>query len=106
MIAVSYPILGGNLAEVGAASRLLKEQLKRLGVKADVMRRIMIAAYEAEANVTIHATRGTLFARLSDVRIDMEIVDQGPGIADVSLALTEGWSTAPEEARKLGAKIV
>lgn len=102
MISVSYPILGGNLAEVGAASRLLKEQLKRLGVQADVMRRVMIAAYEAEANVTIHAARGTLFARLSDGRIDMEIVDQGPGIPDVSLALTEGWSTAPEAARKLG----
>ena len=102
MITVSYSIQGGNLVEVGGASRKLKEQLKRLGVQAEVMRRVMIAAYEAEANVAIHAFRGTLFARLVDSRVDMEIVDQGPGIPDVALAMVAGYSTASEDARKLG----
>lgn len=95
------PIPGG-LLEVGAASRNLKEHLRRIGVEAQVLRRVMIAAYEAEANVAIHARHGTLFARLTDGRVDLEIVDEGPGIPDVKLALTAGWSTASEEARQLG----
>lgn len=94
--------IGGSLQEVGVASRRLKDHLRRVGVDTAILRRVMIAAYEAEANVAIHARRGTLFARLTDARIDLEIVDEGPGIADVELALTEGYSTASEEARKLG----
>lgn len=102
MIAVSYPITGGDYASAGGASRSLKEQLKRLGVAAEVLRRIMIAAYEAEMNVVIHARSGNLWARLNSGRVDLEVVDQGPGIPDVELALREGWSTAPAEARTLG----
>lgn len=102
MIAVSYPITGGDFASAGGASRSLKEQLKRLGVAAEVLRRIMIAAYEAEMNVVIHARSGNLWARLNSGRVDLEVVDQGPGIPDVELAMREGWSTAPEQARTLG----
>jgi serine/threonine-protein kinase RsbT len=29
-------------------------------------------------------------------------VDRGPGIADIELAMQEGYSTAPEEARQMG----
>ena len=102
MIAVTFPIAGGDFASAGAASRGLKEQLKHLGVEGEVLRRIMIAAYEAEMNVIIHAQRGNLWARLNSGRIDLEVVDEGPGIPDVELAMREGWSTAPEEARALG----
>jgi len=102
LIAVTFPIVGGDFAGAGAASRGLKEQLKHLGVEGEVLRRIMIAAYEAEMNVIIHARRGTLWARLNSGRIDLEVVDEGPGIPDVELAMREGWSTAPEEARALG----
>ncbi len=101
-MAVTYPILGGDFASAGAASRGLKEQLTRLGVAGEVLRRVMIAAYEAEMNVVIHARRGQLWARLNSGRIDLEVVDEGPGIQDVELAMREGWSTAPAEARALG----
>ena len=33
---------------------------------------------------------------------EIRIADQGPGIADIDLAMTEGWSTASDEARALG----
>jgi anti-sigma regulatory factor (Ser/Thr protein kinase) len=101
-MAVTFPIVGGDFAGAGAAARGLKEQLTRLGVEGEVLRRVMIAAYEAEMNVVIHARRGKLFARLNSGRVDLEVVDEGPGIPDVEKAMREGWSTAPAEARALG----
>ena len=32
----------------------------------------------------------------------MTLTDQGPGIPDIALAMSEGWSTAPDEVRSLG----
>jgi anti-sigma regulatory factor (Ser/Thr protein kinase) len=98
----SYPIAGGDYALGGSASRRLKEQLKQIGAAPDAIRRAMIAAYEAEMNVVIHARRGTLEARLGPGRLDVEVADEGPGIADIPLAMKEGFSTAPAEARALG----
>ena len=85
---------GGDFLAAGSASRRLKEQLKLLGVDGQIMRRIMIASYEAEMNVVIHAVRGNVWIRLDRDRFNMEVVDQGPGIADLELAMKPGFSTA------------
>ena len=102
MITAAYPIVGGDFASAGAATRALKEQLGKLGIEPEILRRIMIAAYEAEMNVVIHAHRGNLWARLNRGRIDIEVVDQGPGIPDIEQAMKPGYSTAPQKARQLG----
>ncbi len=102
MITSSFPIAGGNFLAAGSASRTLKEQLKRLGVDGQIVRRIMIAAYEAEMNVVLHALKGNLWVRFDHERINMEVVDEGPGIADLGLAMRPGYSTASAEARELG----
>jgi serine/threonine-protein kinase RsbT len=102
MIAMSFRIDGGDFDSAGLATRKLKEQLARIGVAAPAMRRAMIASYEAEMNVVIHARTGTLWIRLDDEKLDLEIADEGPGIPDVKLALREGWSTASAKAREMG----
>jgi anti-sigma regulatory factor (Ser/Thr protein kinase)/ferredoxin len=102
MITMSYRIEGGDFDAAGLATRMLKEQMAKIGVDANVMRRAMIAAYEAEMNVVIHARTGTLWARLDETKLDLEIADEGPGIPDVQLALREGWSTASDKAREMG----
>jgi anti-sigma regulatory factor (Ser/Thr protein kinase)/NAD-dependent dihydropyrimidine dehydrogenase PreA subunit len=102
MITSCFPIVGGKLDDAGSASRRLKEQLKQIGVDGQIMRRIMIAAYEAEMNVVIHAFKGNLWVRLDRDRFNMEVIDQGPGIADLDLAMKPGFSTASAEAKQLG----
>jgi anti-sigma regulatory factor (Ser/Thr protein kinase)/Fe-S-cluster-containing hydrogenase component 2 len=98
----SCEIRGGDYEQAGAASRLLKEQLKKIGAAPEILRRAMIAAYEAEMNVVIHAHRGIMRAVLDDQQARVEVIDEGPGIADIERAMTEGYSTADRRARQLG----
>ena len=95
-------IQAGDYDNGGAASRQLKELLKQVGARPQDIRRAMIAAYEAEMNVVIHSRGGELRATLDEGRLDVVVLDRGPGIADVELAMKEGWSTAPSKARELG----
>lgn len=99
---LAYDIRGKDFSGAGHASRELKQHLKRIGAEADAVRRAMIAAYEAEMNVVIHAEGGRLEATVSDGQLDVDVVDRGPGIQDIDKAMTEGWSTASSEARALG----
>jgi len=99
---VSYNIAGNDFQRAGAASRSIKEHLKRIGAGAEAIRRAMIAAYEAEMNVVIHSVGGRLEASFTDSQIDVSVIDEGPGIPDVEQAMVEGYSTAGPEARALG----
>jgi len=100
---LAYDIRCRDFSSAGAASRDLKQHLKRIGAESDAVRRAMIAAYEAEMNVVIHADDGgRLEAAVSDGQLDVDVIDGGPGIPDVDSAMKEGWSTASAEARALG----
>lgn len=98
----SHPIVSNDFRRGGSASQAMKECLKRLGADADAVRRAMIAAYEAEMNVVIHAVGGRLEASVSEHQVEVNVIDEGPGMPDVELAMTEGYSTASAEARALG----
>jgi len=98
----TYRIQGNDFDQAGSASGALKEQLRKIGADPDIIRRAMIAAYEAEMNVVIHAYNGQLKATLNSHQLDVEVIDEGPGIPDVDLAMKEGFSTAPSKARELG----
>ncbi len=102
MITLNRRIEGSDFSSAGSATRVLKDQLRMAGVPVDTLRRAMIASYEAEMNVVIHARRGTLWARIDGGQLDLEVIDEGPGIPDIELALREGWSTASDEARRMG----
>ncbi len=102
MDTVRYTISGGDYDSGGSASRQLKEILKQLGVDPASIRRAMVAAYESEMNVVIHAKRGWMEVTFHPQRIDVVVEDEGPGIENIDQALQEGFSTAPPQARDLG----
>jgi anti-sigma regulatory factor (Ser/Thr protein kinase) len=95
-------IASGDYEKGGLASKALKEQLKQIGVSPEVIRRVMIAAYEAEMNVVIHSHGGAMKAALDDKMVEVEFTDDGPGIPDIAMAMKEGFSTADAKARQLG----
>jgi anti-sigma regulatory factor (Ser/Thr protein kinase) len=86
----------------GRASSELKRVLGRLGIGPEPTHRASIAAYEGEMNMVIHAGGGVFEAEIEADRIMLTMSDSGPGIPDLGLAMTEGWSTAPERYRELG----
>jgi anti-sigma regulatory factor (Ser/Thr protein kinase) len=97
-----YAVPGDDFSRAGEASGDVKDILKRLGFDPDVVRRTSIAMYEAEINMVIHAGGGTADVAISPERIEILLTDRGPGIADVALAMREGYSTAPDSVRELG----
>ena len=101
-ILLDMEIAGESYESAGEASSKLKRVLQQIGVASEVIRRIAISAYEAEMNVIIHATRGHMSALIYPDRTELTIKDEGPGIADIELALQEGYSTAPDYIRELG----
>lgn len=101
-VKLSYDIIGNDFNVAGKATEQAKKVLKQLGVDSAVARRVSIAAYEAEMNIVIHATRGKMIFKISPKSIEVIAQDEGPGIADVKKALSEGYSTAPDRIRELG----
>ena len=92
----------GNFATAGQISASFKNTLKKLGVASPVIRRIAIASYEAEINLAIHSWGGTMRLVIYPNRVRLLVDAVGPGIADIDLAMQEGYSTASEEVRMLG----
>ena len=97
-----FDIAGRDFLNAGKASTTVKAILKEIGIHPAAIRRVSIAAYEAEMNVVLYARKGTMELRVTpkDVRITVE--DVGDGIPDVELAMQEGYSTAPDEIREMG----
>ena len=94
--------MGGDFNKAGRVSIEIKELLQELGISPAVIRRTAIATYEAEMNMVMYATRGTLQLDLSPVEIIIQVFDQGPGIPDIAQAMKEGYSTATAEMREMG----
>ncbi|MEG1773525.1 MAG: ATP-binding protein [Oscillospiraceae bacterium] len=101
-ITLRYTVIPDDFSRAGEASSEVKRTLKQLGFSPDTVRRVAIAMYEGEINMVIHANGGEILVDVTPKRIDIELADVGPGIADIGLAMTMGYSTASETVRDLG----
>lgn len=101
-VKMSYDVAGGDFDRAGEASANIKRMLQKIGIPADIVRRVAIGTYEAEMNVLIHAGGGTVNAEIFTDHTVIKISDHGPGIPDIKLAMQEGWSTAPDYIRQMG----
>ncbi|OFY38613.1 MAG: anti-sigma regulatory factor [Bacteroidetes bacterium GWF2_40_14] len=99
---LEYNVEGGDFTRAGYASSQIKKTLKQLNVDATVIKRVVVALYEAEVNIVAHAYRGVIYADINGAGIQLRLADEGPGIADVDMAMKRGFSTASREVREMG----
>lgn len=102
VLTLTYHISADDFTRAGEASSDVKHKLKQMGVSPEAIRKVAIAMYEGEINMVIHADGGEITVEISPEKICMILADRGPGIENVELAMTAGWSTAPDEVRSLG----
>ncbi|NLU53566.1 MAG: anti-sigma regulatory factor [Clostridiaceae bacterium] len=102
VIVRDYIIPADDFALAGEASSSVRKILTQLGVAPDIIKRTSIAMYEAEINAVIHGHGGKAHVEIDENKIFIRISDEGPGIADLELAMQEGYSTAPDSVREMG----
>jgi len=102
MIELRFAIEGGDFDKAGKASSETKKVLKQLNIDPKVLKRMVVALYEAEVNIAAHAWRGEVTVSVRDHQIMAVLKDEGPGIADIETAMREGFSTASPKVREMG----
>lgn len=102
LIAEVFPVEKDDFVTAGEASAKIKRTLKKLGVDSALLRRISVCSYEVELNLVIHSLGGTIDFQVTQDSVMLLVKDRGPGIANLELAMREGWSTAPESVRMMG----
>ena len=102
MLTFRFDVEGEDFTSAGQASVQVKKNLRQLGLPPEIIRRVSIAMYEGEINMVIHAGGGSAEVRVAEDGIEIELVDHGPGIADIAQAMQAGFSTAPDNIRSLG----
>ena len=99
---LEYQVFEADFVNAGAASSAIKKTLKQLNVNPQIVKRVVVALYEAEVNAIAHAYGGMIYADIEPDKIIVKVVDKGPGIPDIEWAMQEGNSTASPEVRNMG----
>ena len=101
-VKLHFIVDGDDFTSAGQASVQVKKSLRQLGISPEIIRKVSIAMYEGEINMVIHAGGGEADVLIFEDHIEIRLNDHGPGIADINLAMQEGFSTAPDAIRTLG----
>ena len=98
----TYQIEGGNFLKAGTVSSEVKKLLKKVNIPPQLIKKTVVALYEAEVNIVAHAYNGKLVLTISPKHIELYLEDKGPGIADINKAMEDGYSTASKEVQEMG----
>lgn len=101
-LTLQYSVKSGDFTEAGKSSSDLKKTLARLNVHPRIIRRAVIASYEAEMNMVIFGKKGEIKVEVTPEFIRIEANDSGSGIPDIEKAMQPGYSTAPDWVREMG----
>ena len=99
---LTYTVPGDDFSRAGEASSATKSTLKKIGLPAEIIRRVSIVMYEGEINMVIHANGGEITVDITMDEIIIVLKDVGPGIKDIDKAMEAGYSTASDHIRSLG----
>lgn len=97
-----FQVEGGNFSDAGFPSSQVKKTLKQLNVDGTVIKRTVVALYEAEVNIVAHAYQGVISVDIDMEKIRITLSDKGPGIPDIPRAMEVGYSTATPAVREMG----
>jgi serine/threonine-protein kinase RsbT len=97
-----FKIKGGDYLNAGESSCKIRNILKEIGIAPNIVRRVAIAAYEAEMNVVMYAQNGSMYFCVTPQNIQLIIEDRGPGIKNIDMAMQPGYSTATQKMREMG----
>ena len=97
-----YNIEAGNFTKAGDASSSFKKVLKQLNVDPLIIKRIVVSLYEGEVNIVAHANGGKAICEVDTNRVQIQLIDVGPGIPDIEKAMQAGFSTASAKVREMG----
>lgn len=97
-----FTVEGGNFSSAGYPSSQVKKRLKQLNVDGNVIKRTVVALYEAEVNIVAHAFHGIIAVEIDTEKIVIVLTDKGPGIPDIGKAMEIGYSTATPAVREMG----
>jgi anti-sigma regulatory factor (Ser/Thr protein kinase) len=99
---LNFNIEGGDFTKAGFASSQVKKTLKQINVNPAVIKRVVVALYEAEVNIVAHAYRGNIAVNIEPEQVHVLLTDEGPGIPDINRAMQKGFSTASPKVREMG----
>lgn len=97
-----YKVEGGDFTNAGFTSSAVKKMMKQLGIDPGIIKRTVVALYEAEVNIVAHAYKGVINVDMDEDKIRIILDDEGPGIPDIDKAMQKGYSTASPEVREMG----
>ncbi len=98
----SFDVEGGNFSNAGTVSTRIKSILKQIGLPDDVVRKSAIVCYESEINIVSYARKGIINLTVTPKTVEIEVIDEGPGIPNIELAMEQGYSTANQQIREMG----
>ena len=98
----TFNVEGGDFTNAGIVSSTVKKMLKQIGVNPAIIKRTVVALYEAEVNIVAHARRGVISIDIDEEKIYIKLEDEGDGIPDINKAMQKGYSTASPKVREMG----
>ena len=98
----TFNVEGGDFTNAGIVSNTVKKMLKQIGVNPAIIKRTVVALYEAEVNIVAHARRGVITIDIDEEKIYIKLEDEGDGIPDINKAMQKGYSTASPKVREMG----
>lgn len=97
MTQLKYMVNSYDFASAGNVSQDIKKKLTEMNIDSEKIRRVVLAVYEGEINMMIHANGGIVELEINDECIKIILSDNGPGIADIDLAMQSGYSTLSDD---------
>jgi anti-sigma regulatory factor (Ser/Thr protein kinase) len=97
-----FHIKGRDFLRAGEAAINIQNLLRSMDFDTRLVRRIAICGYEGEMNVAMHGGDGSLCLEVDADKLVLEVIDDGPGIEDIDLAMQAGYSTAEDAHREMG----